>query len=166
VFPQAGTLVGAAKMDMPVLARIREQILPVTVAAVVLAVGCYSFNKMPPVGTIPDMTAWILLFIVFCALFSIFPAIAIICGWYTGNRAWAVLAGVLPFPLFYSTAFFLIRSGNMVFIPVRDTILFIVLLSAVCGLVGYCAAQRTKNYLAVSIILTGIWLIIWMSGFN
>jgi hypothetical protein len=53
----------------------------------------------------------------------IFPAIAIICGWYIGNRTWAVLA-------------------------------------------EYWVAQRTKNYLAVSIILTGIWLIIWMSGFN
>lgn len=148
------------------VARIREQILPVTIVAVIFAVGYYTFNKMPPAGTIPDITAWILLFIVFCALFSIFPAIAIICGWYTGNRAGAVLAGVLPFPLFYIAAFFLISSGNMVFIPVRETILFMVLLSAVCGLAGYCAAQRTKNYLAVSIILTGIWLIIWMSGFN
>jgi hypothetical protein len=41
-----------------------------------------------------------------------------------------------------------------------------IMLSGICGLAGYCAAQRMKNYLAVSGILTGVWLIIWMAGFN
>ncbi len=121
---------------------------------------------MPPQGTATDIFAWFLLLAVFWVVFSIFPAIAIIYGWYTGNRAGAALAGALPFPLFYTTVFFLVRSDNMVFIRIPETILFIVILSAICGLAGYCAAQRTKNYLAVSIILTGMWFITWMSGFN
>jgi hypothetical protein len=121
---------------------------------------------MPPRGTAGDIVAWFLLLVAFCVLFSIFPAIAIIYGWYTGNQTGAILAGALPFPLFFITVFFLIRSDNMVFIPVPDTILFIVILAAICSLAGFCAAQRTKNHLAVSIILTGLWLIFWMKSFN
>jgi hypothetical protein len=151
---------------MTILARIKEQILPIIIAAVILAVGYYTFTKMPPRGSPWDIAEWILLLVTFCILFSLFPAIAIIYGWYTGNRNGAILAGALPFPLLFIFMFFLIREDNMVFIRVPGTILFIGILSAVCGLAGYCAAHRTKNYLAVSILLTGLWLIIWMSGFN
>jgi hypothetical protein len=148
------------------LTRIRKQIVPITIEAVILAIGVFTFNKMPPRGTAEDIIAWFLLLVAFCFLFSIFPAIAIIYGWYTGNRNGAILAGALPLPLFYITAYFLFSSDNMVFIRVPETIIFIVILSAICGLAGYCAARRTKNYLAVSILLTGLWLIIWMSGLN
>jgi hypothetical protein len=140
--------------------------LPITIAAVILAIGYFTFTKMPPRGTTGDIVAWFLLLVAFCVVFSILPAIAIIYGWYTGNKVGAILAGALPLPLFFITAFFLISSGNMVFIRVPDTIFFIGILSAICGLAGYCAAHKTKNFLAVSIILTGLWLIIWMSGFN
>jgi hypothetical protein len=151
---------------MTLLTRIKEQIVPITIEMVILAIGVFAFTRMPPRGTADDIVAWFLLLVVFCIVFSIFPAIAIICGWYTGNRAGAVLAGALPFPLFFMTGFFLISSGNMVFIRIQDTIIFIGILSAICGLAGFCAAQKTKNYLAVSIILTGMWLIIWMNSFN
>jgi len=151
---------------VPLLTRIKEQIVPITIEAVILAIGYFTFTKMPPQGTAGDIVAWFLLLVAFCIVFSIFPAIAVIYGWYTRNRIGAVLAGALPFPLFFITVFFLISSDNMVFIPVPGTILFIAFLSAICGLAGYCAAQRTKNYLAVSIILTGMWLIIWMKSFN
>ena len=153
-------------MDMTLLTRIKEQVVPISVEAVILAIGYFTFMKMPPQGTMGDIVAWFLLLVAFCIGFSFFPAIAILVGWYTGNRNGAILAGALPFPLFFITMFFLIRADNMVFILIPNTILFIGILSAVCGLAGYCAAQRTKNYLAVSILLTGLWLIIWMSGFN
>lgn len=151
---------------MTLLTRIKEQIVPITIEAVILTIGFFTFMKMPPQGTTEDIFAWFLLLVAFCVVFSIFPAIAIIYGWYTGNKVGAVLAGALPFPLLFTTVFFLVSSGNMVFIHIPDTIIFIVILSAICGLTGYCAAQRTKNYLAVSVILTGMWLIVWMSGFN
>jgi hypothetical protein len=151
---------------MTLLTRVKEQVVPITIEAVILAIGYFTFTKMPPRGTTGDIVAWFLLLVAFCVVFSILPAIAIIYGWYTGNKVGAILAGALPLPLFFITAFFLISSGNMVFIRVPDTIFFIGILSAICGLAGYCAAQRTKNYLAVSILLTGLWLIIWMSGFN
>lgn len=153
-------------MDMTLLTRIKEQIVLITIEAVILAIGFFTFIQMPPRGTAGDIIAWFLLLVVFCVLFSIFPAIAIIYGWYTGNRNGAILAGALPFPLLFIFMFFLIRVNNMVFIRVPDTMLFIVILSAICGLAGFCAAQRTKNYLAVSIILTGLWLIIWVKSIN
>lgn len=146
-------------------AKIRDNVVPIATVLVILSVGLFSLTRMHPQGTAESIVAWLLLFISFCILFSIFPAIAIIYGWKTGNRAGAILAGALPLPLFFVAGFFLLRSDNMVFIS-PDTFLFIPVLSAVCGLAGFFAAQRTKNYLAVSIILTGLWLIIWMWGFN
>jgi hypothetical protein len=153
-------------MNMTLLTRIKDQVLPITIEAVILAIGYFTFTKMPLRGTAGDIVAWFPLLVAFCVLFSIFPAIAIIYGWYTGNQTGAILAGALPFPLFFITVFFLIHSDNMVFIPVPDSILFIIILAAICSLAGFCAAQRTKNHLAVSIILTGLWLIIWMKSFN
>jgi hypothetical protein len=122
--------------------------------------------KMPPHGTAADIVAWFLLLAAFCMVFSLFPAIAIIYGWYTGNKVGAILIGALLFPLIFITLFFLVSSDNMVFIRVPETLLMMVILSATGGLAGYCAAHRTKNYLAVSVILTGMWLIIWMKSFN
>jgi hypothetical protein len=153
-------------MDVTLLTRIKEQIVPITIEAVILAIGYFTFTRMPPQGTAGDIFTWFLLLVAFCIVFSIFPAIAIIFGWYTGNRIGAILAGALPFPLIFITGIFLIRSQNMVFIHIPGTILFIVILSAICSLAGYCAARKTKPFLAVSVILTGLWLIIWMSGFN
>ena len=141
-------------MDMTFLARIREQVVPITIAVVILAIGIFTIVKMPPLGTVGDVLAWIMLLAAFCVLFSIFPAMAILCGWYTGNRMWGFLAGALPVPLLCITVYFLIRSGNMVFIHIPDTLVFIPILSAVCGLAGICAAFKTKQALAVSILLT------------
>jgi hypothetical protein len=147
-------------------AKIRDNVVPIATVLVILSVGLFSFTKMPPQGTAEGIGAWLLLFISFCILFAIFPAIAIIYGWYTGNRAGAMLAGFLLLPLFFIAGFFLISSNNMVFVRFPETVIFIFILSAICGLAGWCAAHRTKNYLAISIIFTGLWLIIWMWGFN
>jgi hypothetical protein len=151
---------------MTLLTRIKEQIVPITLEAVVLSIGFFTIMKIPPQGTAADIFAWFLLLAVFCVVFSIFPAIAIIYGWYTGNRTGAFLVGVLALPLVFIFGFILLRPGNMVFLPRSSTFPFIAILTTICGLAGFCAAQRTKSYLGVSIILTGIWLIIWMSGFN
>jgi len=147
------------------LTNVREQIVPITVTAVILSIGFFTFMKMPPQGTAGDIFVWFLLLAAFCMVFSLFPAIAIIYGWYTGNKVGAVLAGALPLPVFYVSAYFLLRSTEIVFVH-ADTAIYIAVLSAICGLAGYCAAMRTKNYLALAVILTGIWLMVWMSGFN
>lgn len=152
-------------MEVTLLTGIREHILPITTAVVILAVGYCTFNKMPPRGTPGDIAAWILLLITFMVLFSILPVITILFGWYTGNRAGATLIGILGLPLVFFCGFILLRPDNMVFRH-SGTIPFIAVLAAVCGFAGYCAAQKTKNYLAISVVLTGLWLVIWMSGFN
>ncbi len=151
---------------MTILARIREQILPITITAVILAVGYYTFTRMPPRGSPWDIAEWFLLLVTFCILFSLFPAVAIIYGWRTGNRTGAFLVGILALPLVFIFGFILLRPGNMVFLPLSNTFPFIAILTTICGLAGYCAARQTKNFLAVSVLLTGLWLIIWMSGFN
>lgn len=150
---------------MTLLTKVGEQIVPITLEAVILSIGFFIFMKVPPQGIAADIFAWFQLLAAFCVVFSIFPAIAIIYGWHTGNRAGAFLAGVLPLPVFYISAYFLLRSMEMVFVY-ADTAIYIAVLSAICGLAGYCAAMRTKNYLALAVILTGIWLMVWMSGFN
>ena len=86
-------------MEVTLLTKIKEQLCPITIEAVILAVGFFTFMKMPPRGTAGDIFAWFLLLVAFCIVFSIFPAIAIIYGWYTGNRTGAVLVGALPLPL-------------------------------------------------------------------
>jgi len=147
-------------------AKIRDNVVPIATVLVILLVGLFSLTRIAPQGTAESIGAWLLLFISFCILFSIFPAIAILYGWYTGNRAGAMIVGFLLLPLFYIAGFLLISPDNMVFVRLPETVIFIFTLSVLCGLTGLCAAHRTKNYLAVSIILTGLWLIIWMWGFN
>ena len=151
---------------MTLLTRIKEQIVPVTIEAVIFAIGYFTFTKMPPRGTAGDVVAWFLLLIAFCVVFSLIPAIAIICGWYTGNRAGAILLGILPLPALYILEFVMTWHQGVSPGDLLGTILYVVVLPGICGLAGCYAARRTKNYLAVSIILTGIWLIIWMNGFN
>jgi len=43
---------------------------------------------------------------------------------------------------------------------------FRVNLSAIGSLAEYCAAQTMKSYVAVSVFLTGLWLLIGMNRFN
>jgi len=150
---------------MTVQAWIKEHIVPVTIEAVVIATGYFAFTKMPPRGTAGDIAARVLLIFALYAFFSILPGIAIIYGWYTGNRAGAVLTGALPLPVIFIAGFFLLRRTEMVFIA-PNTVIFIAILSAICGFAGFCAAQRTKSYLAASIVLTGIWLVAWMKSIN
>jgi hypothetical protein len=150
-------------MTVPVW--IRNQVVPISIALVVLAIGIFFFGKMPPPRTSGEIVQWFLILTVICFVFSILPALAILYGWRTGNRAGAFLAGAFPLPAIAVSAYFLLHSTEVVFVHV-DSAIFIVILSAICGLAGYCAAWRTKNFLALSIVLTGMWLIIWMWSFN
>jgi len=98
------------------LTKVKEQIVPITIVAVIIAVGYFTFTRMPPRGSPWDIAEWILLLVTFCTLFSLFPAVAIIYGWRTGNRIGAFLVGVLALPLVFIFGFILLRPGNMVFL--------------------------------------------------
>jgi hypothetical protein len=148
------------------LTRIREQIVPITTEGVIFALGYFTFTKMPPRGTAGEIFAWFLLLVAFCVVFSICPLIAIIYGWLTGNRAGAILLGILPLPILCILRFVMSWRQDVSPGDLSGPILYVVVLSGICGLAGYCAAQKTKSCLAVSVILTGLWLIIWMNGFN
>ncbi|MFA5269184.1 MAG: hypothetical protein WC379_14545 [Methanoregula sp.] len=144
---------------------VREQIIPVTVAVVFLAFAAFTFGKMQPAFTPEGIIMWVLILIAVMVMFGWFPALPLLYGWYSGNRAGAILAGILPLPLFFIAGFFLLRLDNMVFVP-QDLVSFVGILSAILGVAGYCAAQRTKEYLAVSVVLAGLWLVFFMSGID
>jgi hypothetical protein len=145
--------------------KIQEQIVSISIGAVILAIGIFFFGKMPPPHTAGEIMQWFLILAVICLVFSILPALAILYGWRTGNRAGAFLAGAFPLPVIAVSAYFLLRSTEMVFVH-ADSAIFVVTLSVICGCAGYCAARRTKNFLALSIVLTGMWLIAWMWSLN
>jgi hypothetical protein len=152
-------------MPASVVGKIREGIVPLTFAAVILAIIVYEIAGASPSATPGYIVSRLLALILVCLLFSPFPALPVLYGWYSGNRAGAVLAGILPLPLFFITGYFLLRQDNMVFLA-HDTISFVGILSAILGVAGYCAAQRTKEYLAVSVVLSGLWLVFFMSGID
>lgn len=153
---------------MKSLTCLKEQILPIAVVAVIGAIGFFTITKMPLPGTPWGIAEWILMLIGFCVVFSFFPAVAIISSWYTGSRIVAVLGGILIIPPFFTIWFFLICPRNTSPFSYQPTYFtFIAIITAICILLaGYCAAQRTKPFLAVSVLLTGLWLVIWMNGFN
>jgi hypothetical protein len=90
---------------MTLLTKIREQIVPITIEAVILSIGYFAFMKMPPQGTAGDIIAWFILLVAFCVVFSLLPGIAIIYGWYSGNRIGALFLGILPLPALYILVF-------------------------------------------------------------
>lgn len=139
--------------------------MPLTVITVILAIVVYEIAGALPAATPDYIVSRFIALITVSILFSPFPVLPILYGWYSGNRAGAVLAGILPLPFFFITGFFLLRQDNMVFLP-SDTISFIGILSAIPGLAGYCAAQKTKEYLAVSVVLAGLWLVFFLSGIH
>jgi p-aminobenzoyl-glutamate transporter AbgT len=127
-------------MPGSVIRKIRNKIVPLTIIAVILAIAVYETTRALPVAT-PEYIVPRLLTLI------------------------AVLAGILPLPLVFLAGFFLLRPDTMVFLQ-SDTIPFVGILSAILGIAGYCAAQRTKEYLAVSVVLAGLWLVFFLSGIN
>lgn len=94
------------------------------------------------------------------------PAAAVLFGWFTKRKTASLLFGALLFPCIYCISFFFLSRGNMVFIRVPETALYIGGLSAISGLAGYCAAHRTGWHLAAAIVLVGIWVVGFLSGIN
>lgn len=97
---------------------------------------------------------------------SVIPAIPVLVGWYTGKPARAAVAGILLLPAIWILGFIVFSHGNMVFIRVTETVLYLLVLSIVSGLAGYCAAQKTNRGLSAAIILLGIWVLVFPSGIN
>lgn len=94
------------------------------------------------------------------------PAATVLIGWFTQRKAESLLFGALFFPCFYCIGFFFFSHGNMVFIRVPETVLYVGGLSAISGLAGYCAAHRTGWHLAAAIVLVGLWVVGFLSGIN
>jgi len=143
---------------------LRKQVLPVTVAGVFLMFAVFLFKKMPPALTPDSIVTWVFLLVVIPVLLCWFPAGVILYGWSSGNPARAVLAGLLLFPLYFVAGFFMDLVHNEGFLPHAATIYFIAVLSAACGIAGYCASRRSQEYLAVSVILTGLGLVFLLDG--
>jgi len=94
------------------------------------------------------------------------PAATVLIGWFTKRKAESLLFGVLFFPCFYCIGFFFFSHGNMVFIRVPETVLYVGGLSAISGLAGYCAAHHDQRHLAIAIVLVGLWVVGFLSGIN
>jgi hypothetical protein len=152
-------------MPGSVIGKIRNKIVPLTVIAVTIAIVVYETAGAVAAANTDYIVSRILALVAVSVLLSPFPALPLLYGWYFGNRAGAVLAGILPLPLFFLAGFFLLRQENMVFLS-SDTIPFLGILSAILGLAGYCAAQGSKDYLAVSVVLAGLWLVFFLGGID
>lgn len=152
-------------MPDSIAGKVRSGIVPLTLVAVILAIVVYEISWLSPVVTPADILSRLLALIAVSVLLSPFLALPLLYGRYSGNRAGAVLAGILPLPLFFLAGFFLLRQENMVFLS-SGTIPCIGILSAILGTAGYCAALRKKEYLAVSVVLAGLWLVFFLSGID
>ena len=144
---------------------LRDLIVPLTIIVVILAILACELSRGSPAAQPGSVIPRILALSGVGVLFSVFPALPLLYGWYYRNRTGAVLAGILPLPLFFLGGFFLQPAGDPAHLVYR-TIPYIVVLAAILGLAGYCAAHRTREYLAVSFVLTGLWLVCFLSGFT
>ena len=147
------------------LSGLREQVLPFTVVVVILAIVACEIPWLSPAMTPDTLVSRLLGLLAVCVIFSVFPAIPLLYGWYSGNRAGSILAGILPLPLFFLAGSILYPPADRAYL-VSGTLPFVAVLAALLGLAGYCAAQRTKEYLAVSVVLTGFWLVFFLSGID
>jgi len=152
---------------MQVMKWIEEQLALITLLAVWSAIILYTFTHVS-FGQMEtgQVISYVLTVVAISVAISVIPAIAVLYGWYTGKQASAAFLGAILLPAIYVLGYLVISHGNMVFIRVTDTILYLTILSIVSGLAGYCAAQRTNRCLAVAIALVGLWVFFAMSGIN
>lgn len=153
---------------MILLTKIKEQVALITLLAVWTVIVLNTFTRVPPSGltTPARIVTYVLTVVSLSVLFSVIPAIAVTYGWYTGKKIRAVLMGAIPLPALMILGFIVTSGHTMVFVHVTGTILFVIVLSVLSGLAGYCAAQRTKPCLAVAIILVGVWSFLLMHALN
>lgn len=150
------------------MTRIKEQVALITLLTVLSATVVYAFARMRPSGQMDtgEVIFYVLMVLSFYIVFSVIPAIAVIYGWYTGNRIGSALIGVCLLPVIFILGYIVIPGHQMMFIHVIGTIVYVTILSGISGFAGYCAAQRTKSCLAVAIALIGVWIFVLIQGFN
>jgi hypothetical protein len=153
---------------MTLLARIREEVVLITLFAVWSAVVLNTFIRVPAspqMGT-GQVVIYVLTVVSFSVMLSALPSLVILFGWYTGKKSWTVLAGVLPLPALVLLGYIVTSGRNMAGIPVTGALLFFMIPSAIMGCAGYCAALRTRPGLAMAIVLSGVWIFIVTRAFN
>lgn len=146
---------------------IGEHIAAITLFIVWLAIILCTVSHVPFEGMEPlQAVSYVLTVIAMSMFVAAFPATAVLFGWFTKRKARALFLGALLLPAIYLLFFLLLFHGNMVFIRVPETAIYLVGLSAISGLAGYCAAHHDQQHLAIAIVFVGIWVFAFMSGIN
>ncbi|NLD56813.1 MAG: hypothetical protein GX651_01605 [Methanomicrobiales archaeon] len=110
--------------------------------------------------------SYVLTVIAMSIFVTAFPATAVLFGWFTKRKVGALLLGALLVPTIYLLFSLFLFHGNMVFLRVPETAIYLIVLSVISGLAGYCAAHHDQRHLAIAIVLTGLWMFTFMSGIN
>jgi hypothetical protein len=84
-------------------------------------------------------------------------------GWYSRDKAGAIIIGALPFLLVVGVSRISSSSGQADLIY---AVVYFLSLSLAAGLEGYCAAKKTTGYLLFALLLAGIWVGIFLSGIH
>ncbi len=145
--------------------RIDSLVLPVTAVAVAGAIGIYASTRMPPALPVGALEGFAFL-LSFCLATSFFPVIATIFGWHSRKPFRALLVGLIPFPALFLAGILIFRPSIPPWDYLYGTIQFIVAISAVSGLAGFFAAQKARSGPAVSFLLIGLWIFLWMNAFR
>ena len=146
---------------------IDKHIALVTLLIIWLAIFVCTISHVPFEGMEPHQAVSYVLTVIAMSMFvAAFPTTVVLFGWFTKRKSASLLLGALLFPSICCIGFLILSQGNMVFIRVPGTALYIGGLSAISGLAGYCAAHHDQRYLAIAIVLVGIWVVALMSGIN
>lgn len=147
--------------------KIEEHLVLITLLAVWSAIILNSFTHVS-FGQVEtgQVIPYVLSVVAISVAVSGIPAIPVLYGWSTGKPARAAVVGILLLPAISILGYLVFSHGNMVFIRITETVLYLTALSIVSGLAGYCAAQKTNRGLAVAITLVGLWVLVFTSGIN
>ncbi len=138
---------------------IGEHVALIALLIVWSAIILYTFTRVPAgqIGTTHVMI-YVLTVVAISVLLSIIPSIVVMFGWYSGKKVRAALLGVILLPAIFLLAFIVVLHDNMLFIRIPETVFYLSILSALSGIAGYCAGQRTDRGLAMAIVLVGLWV--------
>jgi len=151
--------------DLPKV--IGEHIVVITLLIVWLAIFLCTISHVPFGEMEAHQTVSYVLTIIAMLIFvAAFPATAVLFGWFTKRKVGALLLGALLLPAIYLLFSLFLFHGNMVFLRVPETAIYLIMLSVISGLAGYYAAHRNERHLALSIVLAGLWVFAFMSGIN
>jgi hypothetical protein len=103
--------------------------------------------------------------IVSLMIILLLPVAPVIYGWITRDQVGALIIGIIP--MFLLGLIIPVVSGDF---PggrwVITGIIYWGILMVIAGLAGYSAAKKELKYLVVSVILTGVWFAVFVSGLN